>query len=83
MKTIIPISDMRFYNESLSKVGVGSEVVLTKNGKAINTVVDFDEWEQTKATLEFMKEIQKGKISIQTEETYTRLEFQKKYGLSK
>ncbi|MCL1990751.1 MAG: type II toxin-antitoxin system Phd/YefM family antitoxin [Defluviitaleaceae bacterium] len=82
MQNIIPISDMRFYNESLSKVAVGSEVVLTKNGKAKYTVVDFEEWEQTKATLELLKEIQKGVNSFKNKPTHTIEDFEKKYGLS-
>ncbi|MUG33480.1 prevent-host-death protein, partial [Psychrobacter sanguinis] len=60
MESIVPVSDMRYYNQTLSDVSVGSQVVLTRNGKAEYVVVDIEEWRKTKATLRLFKELQKG-----------------------
>lgn len=68
---IVPVSDLREYNKALDVVDVGSQVVLTKNGRAKYTVVDFNEFEKMKATFELFEELNKGIISLETEETYT------------
>ena len=51
MENIIPVSDMRFYNQSLSDVTEGAPVILTKNGTAKYAVVDINEWREIQAKL--------------------------------
>ena len=81
MQNIVPVSDMRFYNEALSGVKEGSQVVLTKNGKPTYTVVDFQEWKVMQATLKLFEKLQRGYTSLENEETYTISDFAKKYGI--
>ena len=68
---ILPVSDLRNYNSVLNEVDVGSQVILTKNGRAKYTVVDYSEFEKMKATFELFSELNKGIVSLETEETYT------------
>lgn len=69
MEKILPVSDLRSYNQTLSDVKPGNEVILTKNGHAKYVVSDFDEFQRMKATLELFGEIQKGIQSISNEKT--------------
>ena len=68
MENILPVSDLRFYNQTLSAVKDGQHVVLTKNGRAKYVVSDFAEWQKMNATLELFSELQKGITSHITEE---------------
>lgn len=80
MESIIPVSDMRYYNQTLSNVSVGSQVILTRNGKAEYAVVDIEEWRKTKATLRLFEELQKGYRSLANERTYTPDELAQRLG---
>lgn len=71
MEHILPVSDLRFYNQSLSPVHEGSQVILTKNGRSKYVVADFEEWTKMKATLQLFSEIQKGVQSMENEPIMT------------
>lgn len=81
MENIVPVSDMRYYNQTLSDVAVGSPVVLTRNGKAEYVVVDVEEWRKTKATLRLFQELQKGYRSLANEKIYTPDELAERLGV--
>ncbi|WP_449455381.1 prevent-host-death protein [Streptococcus suis] len=81
MENIVPVSDMRYYNQTLSDVSVGSQVILTRNGKAEYVVVDIEEWRRTKATLRLFEELQKGYRSLVNEKTYTLDELAERLGV--
>jgi len=81
MENILPVSDLRFYNQTLSSVRPGTQVVLTKNGTAKYAVVDIEEWEKTQATLELLTELQKGHVSLKNEPLITREEFRKHFSI--
>lgn len=81
METIIPVSDMRFYNQSLSEVAEGSPVILTKNGLAKYAVVDIDEWRESQAKIKLFEEIQKGYQSLRNEKKVSREEFRRNLGI--
>ncbi|KIR10365.1 prevent-host-death protein [Staphylococcus microti] len=78
MENIVPVSDMRYYNQTLSDVSVGSQVILTRNGKAAYAVVDIEEWQRTKAMLRLFEELQKGYRSLTNEKNYTPDELAKR-----
>lgn len=82
MENIVPVSDMRYYNQTLSDVSVGSQVILTRNGKAEYAVVDIEEWRRTKATLRLFEELQKGYRSLANEKTYTPDELAERLGVN-
>ena len=81
MENIIPVSDMRFYNQSLSDVVEGSPVILTKNGVAKYAVVAINEWREIQAKLILFEELQKGYQSLKNEKNVKRDEFRRNMGI--
>ena len=75
--TILPVSDLRNYNQVLSDVSYGEQVILTKNGRAQYAVVTIDEWETQKATLRLLEELQKGYHSLHSEGSISAKDFLK------
>lgn len=67
MPNIKPISDLRNYSEVLHDVAVGAPVFLTKNGRGRYAIVDIREYEKTQAMLKLLGELEKGRISGETE----------------
>ncbi|MDT2600026.1 type II toxin-antitoxin system prevent-host-death family antitoxin [Enterococcus hulanensis] len=67
MENIVPVSDMRSYNQALANVEAGHEVILTKNGRAKYVVSDFEEYQKMKATLTLFEELHKGKQALKDE----------------
>ncbi|MBQ6675234.1 MAG: type II toxin-antitoxin system prevent-host-death family antitoxin [Ruminococcus sp.] len=68
MPNIIPISDLSNYANVLQNVAVGSPVFLTKDGRGKYAIVDISEqedYEKTKAALQLMCELEKGKRSAE------------------
>ncbi|MCR5657100.1 MAG: prevent-host-death protein [Butyrivibrio sp.] len=66
MANISPVSDLRNYNTVLDKVEIGSPVYLTVNGRGKYTIRDIEEdneFEKTKAMLQLMIELNKGRRS--------------------
>jgi prevent-host-death family protein len=45
MPTILPVSDLRNYNEVLRHVSKDNPVYLTRNGRGCYAIVDIDEYE--------------------------------------
>lgn len=71
MENILPVSDLRSYNQTLKDVKKGQQVILTKNGHPQYVVSDFDEWQKMTATIELFSELQKGVQSFQNETPMT------------
>ena len=67
MPNIKPISDLRNYSEVLHDVAVGAPVFLTKNGRGRYAIVDIHDYEKTQATLKLLNELEKGRISGESE----------------
>lgn len=81
MENIVPVSDMRYYNQKLSDVSVGSHVILTRNGMAVYVVVDIEEWRKMQATLRLFEELHKGYQSLRKEEPVFHEEFKSNLGI--
>ncbi|MDR2976050.1 MAG: prevent-host-death protein [Streptococcaceae bacterium] len=82
MEYILPVSDLRSYNQTLHEVNDGNQVILTKNGHAKYAVVDFEEWQRTKAEMELFTELQKGELSAKYEPLLTLEEVGERLGLT-
>ena len=70
MAVISPVSDLRNYNTVLDKVSAGSPVYLTVNGRGkyiIRDIADDEEYEQMKALLRLMIELNEGRRSGEEE----------------
>lgn len=81
MENIVPVSEMRYYNQTLSDVSQGSQVILTKNGTAKYAVVDFREWEKIKATVRLLEELQQGYHSLKAEKSSNPDKFAERLGI--
>ena len=81
MEYIIPVSEMRYYNQTLSEVREGSQVILTRNGKAEYAMVDIDEWNTLHSRLKLLEELHSGYLSLNTETTVSRDEFRESFGI--
>ena len=49
MPSILPVSDLRNYNEVLKNCKVGEPVFLTKNGRGRFVVLDIEDYEKDRA----------------------------------
>lgn len=58
-----PITALCKYNDLLSEVSYGSPVILTQNGRDRYAILDIQEYENIKATLNLMNELSKGRKS--------------------
>ena len=67
MPNIKPISDLRNYSVVLHDVAVGAPVFLTKNGRGRYAIVDIRDYEKSQATIRLLGELEKGRISGETD----------------
>ena len=55
MASILPVSDLRNYNEVLKNCRKGEPVYLTKNGRGRFVVMDFEDYERDRAEKKLLK----------------------------
>lgn len=60
MSSILPVSDLRNYNEVLKKCRKGEPVFLTKNGRGRFVVVDIEDYERARAERKLLAKIQEA-----------------------
>ena len=64
MPNILPVSDLRNYNEVLKKCQVGEPVFLTKNGRGRYVVIDMDEYERERAEKKLLMKLQEAEEAV-------------------
>ena len=79
--TVLPVSDLRDYNKVLSHVSYGSEVALTKNGKAKYAIIEIEELQRMRAEHWLMTELRKSEISISERRVTDLDDVRKEFGL--
>jgi prevent-host-death family protein len=79
MPCILPVSDLRNYNEVLQNVTEESPVFLTKNGRGCYVVIDIKEYERMVAALKLQKELTEGEQSAERNGWLTAADVRKKY----
>jgi len=67
MSNIVPISDLRNYNDVIKKCQSGSPVFLTKKGRGRYALLDVDDYEKMKASLKLMANLGEGEKSAREE----------------
>lgn len=67
MSNIMPISDLRNYNEVLKACQNESPVFLTKKGRGKYVLLDIAEYEKMKATLKLLANLEEGEKSAREE----------------
>ena len=58
MASILPVSDLRNYNEVLKNCHKGEPVYLTKNGRGRFVVMDFEDYERDRAEKKLLMKLQ-------------------------
>ncbi|AYW49691.1 type II toxin-antitoxin system prevent-host-death family antitoxin [Tetragenococcus halophilus] len=60
---IKPISDLRNYNQVLQEVSNEQPVFLTKNGRGKYAVIDIEDYDKLKASLEIIEKLKEAETS--------------------
>lgn len=79
MPCILPVSDLRNYNEVLQNVTEDSPVFLTKNGRGCYVVIDIQEYERMVAELKLQKALAEGERSAEQRRWLSAADVRKKY----
>lgn len=79
MPCILPVSDLRNYNEVLKNVSKDTPVYLTKNGRGCYVVVDIKEYERMVAELELQHALAEGENSAKKRGWLSVADIRKKY----
>ena len=74
MPNILPVSDLRNYNEVLKNCQVGEPVFLTKNGRGKFVVMDIEDYEREKAEKKLLMKLQEAEDAVKDEKEWMTLE---------
>ena len=64
MPNILPVSDLRNYNEVLKNCQVGEPVFLTKNGRGRFVVLDIEDYEREKAEKKLLAKLHEAEETV-------------------
>ena len=78
MPNILPVSDLRNYNEVLKNCQVGEPVFLTKNGRGKFVVMDIEDYEREKAEKKLLMKLQEAEEAVKDERAWMSLDELKK-----
>ena len=79
MANILPVSDLRNYNEVLKNCHRGEPVYLTKNGRGEYVILDMKDYDRMKAELAMMAESGKGEKTVREEDWVSTEEVEESY----
>ncbi|MCM1056123.1 MAG: type II toxin-antitoxin system prevent-host-death family antitoxin [Firmicutes bacterium] len=65
MPNILPVSELRNYNEVLKNCQVGEPVFLTKNGRGRFVVMDIEDYERDRAEKKLIEKLQEAENAVQ------------------
>ena len=74
MASILPVSDLRNYNEVLKKCQVGEPVFLTKNGRGRFVVIYIADYEREQAEKKLLKKLNEAEEAVKDEKAWLSLE---------
>lgn len=74
MPNILPVSDLRNYNEVLKNCQVGEPVFLTKNGRGRFVVLDIEDYERERAEKKLLKKLQEAEEAVKDGEGWLSLD---------
>lgn len=64
MPNILPVSDLKNYNEVLKNCQVGEPVFLTKNDRGRFVVMDIEDYERDKAEKKLLEKLQEAEEAV-------------------
>lgn len=74
MPSILPVSDLRNYNEVLKNCQVGEPVFLTKNGRGRFVVMDIEDYEREKAEKKLLAMLHQAENFVKDEGSWLDLD---------
>lgn len=74
MPNILPVSDLRNYNEVLKNCQVGEPVFLTKNGRGRFVVLDIEDYERERAEKKLLMKLQEAEDAVKDGEGWLSLD---------
>ena len=74
MPNILPVSDLRNYNEVLKNCQVGEPVFLTKNGRGRFVVLDIEDYEKDQAEKKLLMKLQEAEEAVKDGEGWLSLD---------
>lgn len=74
MANILPVSDLRHYNEVLKKCQAGEPVFLTKNGRGRFVVMDIEDYERDRAEKKLLMKLQEAEEAVKDGEGWLSLD---------
>ena len=78
MPNILPVSDLRNYNEVLKNCQVGEPVFLTKNGRGKFVVMDMEDYEREMAEKKLLMKLQEAEEAVRDESAWMSMDELKK-----
>ena len=73
MASILPVSDLRNYNEVLKNCHKGEPVYLTRNGRGRFVVMDIEDDERERAEKKLLVELQEAEEAVKEEKEWLDL----------
>ena len=73
MASILPVSDLRNYNEVLKNCHKGEPVYLTKNGRGRFVVMDIEDYERDRAEKKLLLKLQEDRKSTRLNSSHRSL----------
>ncbi|MBQ3061662.1 MAG: type II toxin-antitoxin system prevent-host-death family antitoxin [Lachnospiraceae bacterium] len=74
MPNILPVSDLRNYNEVLKNCSIGEPVFLTKNGRGKYVVMDIEDYERDRMEKKLLLSLQEAENSVKDESAWMTLD---------
>ena len=74
MPGILPVSDLRNYNEVLKNCQVGEPVFLTKNCRGRFVVMDIEDYEREEAEKKLLEKLQEAEATVKDGNGWLSLE---------
>lgn len=74
MANILPVSDLRNYNEVLKNCRAGEPVFLTKNGRGRFVVLDIEDYERDRAEKKLLMKLQEAEKAVKDGEEWLSLD---------
>lgn len=74
MANILPVSDLRNYNEVLKNCHKGEPVYLTKNGRGRFVVMDIEDYERDRAEKKLLLKLQEAEEAVKDGEGWLNLD---------
>ena len=78
MPSILPVSDLRNYNEVLKNCQIGEPVFLTKNGRGKFVILDIEDYERERAEKKLLMKLREAEGAVKDDNGWLTLDELKK-----